>query len=255
MKIKYIYITGLILFILTIIIVIIITSSASNENYIDYTSNIYLSREETANIIKKDNDKYIKNLTKYDLYARDVSTPEEYIYKIIEGCLNFSEKQVVKLNNCSKIARKFFDNKYIWKFALIDEVYEEGFPHTRMDIIFLSPKVINYTDDNLTKILIHESIHIYQRYNITEINKYLKENKYTVSRRRDSEPLIRANPDLDEYIYKDKDGEEMIYIYKSSMPKGINDIIPNKNEHPFEKMAYEISEDYGRFKISKYINI
>ena len=124
-----------------------------------------------------------------------------------------------------------------------------------MDIIFLSPKVINYTDDNLTKILIHESIHIYQRYNITEINNYLKENNYTVSRRRDSEPLIRANPDLDEYIYKDKDGEEMIYIYKSSMPKGINDIIPNKNEHPFEKMAYEISEDYGRFKISKYINI
>jgi hypothetical protein len=255
MKIKYIYITGLILFILTIIIVIIITLTASNEKYIDYTSNVYLSREETANIIKNDSDKYIRNLTKYDLYARDVSTPEEYIYKIIEGCLNFSEKQVIKLNNCSKIARKFFDNKYIWKFALIDEVYEEGFPHTRMDIIFLSPKVISYTDDNLTRILIHESIHIYQRYNITEINKYLKDNKYTVSRRRDSEPLMRANPDLDEYIYKDRDGEEMLYKYKSSMPQGINDIVPSKNEHPFEKMAYEISEDYGRFKISKYINI
>jgi len=255
MKIKYIYITGLILFILTIIIVIIITSTVSNENYIDYTSNVYLSREETANIIKNDSDKYIKNLTTYDLYARDVATPEEYIYKIIDGCLNFSENQVLKLNNCSKIARKFFDNKYIWKFALIDEVYEEGFPHTRMDIIFLSPKVITYTEDNLTKILIHESIHIYQRYNITEINNYLKENNYTVSRRRDSEPLIRANPDLDEYIYKDNDGEEMIYKYKSTMPKGINDIVPNKNEHPFEKMAYEISEEYGRFKISKYINI
>ena len=255
MKIKYIYITGLILFILTIIIVIIITSTVSNENYIDYTSNVYLSREETANIIKNDSDKYIKNLTTYDLYARDVATSEEYIYKIIDSCLNFSENQVIKLNNCSKIARKFFDNKYIWKFALIDEVYEEGFPHTRMDIIFLSPKVITYTEDNLTKILIHESIHIYQRYNITEINNYLKENNYTVSRRRDSEPLIRANPDLDEYIYKDKDGEEMIYKYKSTMPKGINDIVPNKNEHPFEKMAYEISEEYGRFKISKYINI
>ena len=124
-----------------------------------------------------------------------------------------------------------------------------------MDIIFLSPKIINYPDDDLTRILIHESIHIYQRYNITEINKYLKDNKYTVSRRRDSEVLIRANPDLDDYIYKDKDGKEMIYIYKSSMPNGINDIVPNKNEHPFEKMAYEISEEYGKFKISKYINI
>ena len=256
MKIKYIYIVGLVIFLLTIIILIIITlTNTSKENYIDYTSNVYLSREETANIIKNDTDKYIRNLTKYDLYARDVSIPEEYIYKIIEGCLNFSETQIIKLNNCSKIARKFFDNKYIWKFALIDEVYEEGFPHTRMDIIFLSPKVINYTDDNLIRILIHESIHIFQRYNITEINDYLKEHNYTVSRRRDSEPLIRANPDLDEYIYKDKDGIEMIYKYKSSMPQGINDIVPNKNEHPFEKMAYEISEDYGKFKMSKYINI
>ena len=255
MKIKYIYITGLILFILTIIIVVIITLTISNENYIDYTSNVYLSREETANIIKNDSDNYIKNLTKYDLYARDVATPEEYIYKIIDSCLNFSENQVIKLNNCSKIARKFFDNKYIWKFALIDEVYEEGFPHTRMDIIFLSPKVITYTDDNLTRILIHESIHIYQRYNKSEINKYLSDNGYIISRKRDSEPLIRANPDLDEYIYKDKNGEEMINKYKSSTPTGINDIIPSKNEHPFETMAYEISEEYGKFKISKYKNI
>ena len=51
---------------------------------------------------------------------------------------------------------------------------------------------------------------------------------------------------MDEY------GKEMIYKYKSTRPTGINDIIPNKNEHPFEKMAYEISEDYGKFKISKY---
>ena len=241
---------------ISIIILIIITLTiTSNEKYINYTSNVYLSREETANIIKNDTDNYIKNLTKYDLYARDVSTSEEYIYKIIDSCLNFSETQIIKLNNCSKIARNFFDNKYIWKFALIDEVYEEGFPHTRMDIIFLSPKIINYTDDNLIRILINESIHIFQRYNKTEINDYLKEHNYTVSRRRDSEPLIRANPDLDEYIYKDKDGIEMIYKYKSSMPQGINDIVPNKNEHPFEKMAYEISEDYGKFKISKYINI
>jgi hypothetical protein len=75
-----------------------------------------------------------------------------------------------------------------------------------------------------------------------EINNYLKENGYTVSRRRDSEILIRANPDLDEYIYKDKDGKEMIYIYKSSMPQGINDVIPNDNEHPFEKMAEQIEK-------------
>jgi hypothetical protein len=253
MKVKYIYIVGFIIFILTFIIIIIV--SKSTEKYTNYISNVYLTREESSNIIKNDSDNYIKNLSKYDLYARDVSMPEEYIYKIIEGCLNFTESQIEKLNSCSKIARKFFNNKYIWKFCLINNVYEEGFPHTRMDIIFLSPNIVNYTDDNLIKILIHESVHIYQRYNKTEINNYLQENGYTVSRRRDSEPFIRANPDLDEYIYKDKNGVEMINKYKSSMPKGINDIIPSKNEHPFETMAYEISEEYGKFKISKYKNI
>ena len=248
---KIIYIAGVVIFILIIIITIIL--SRQIENFTN--SNIYLTREETATIIKNDSDYYIKSLSPADLYARDVSNSSEYIYKIIDGCLNFTENQIEKLNKCSKIARDFFDNKYVWKFALIDEIYEEGFPHTRMDIIFISPKIVNYTDDNLIKILIHESIHIFQRYNKKEINNYLKENGYTVSRRRDSEVLIRANPDLDEYIYKDKDGKEMIYIYKSSMPQGINDVIPNDNEHPFEKMAYEISEEYGKFKISKYKNI
>jgi hypothetical protein len=255
MKIKYIYIGGLIIFILTIIIIIILSKSNiehfENENE---NNNIYLTREESANIIKNDSDNYIKNLSKYDLYARDVSMPEEYIYKIIDGCLNFTESQIEKLNSCSKIARKFFDNKYTWKFSLINDVYEEGFPHTRADIIFLSPKIVNYDDDALITVLIHESIHIYQRYN-KDINKYLKENGYTISRRRDSELLIRANPDLDEYIYKDRNGNELFYKYKSTMPTGINDIIPAINEHPFEIMAYKISEDYGKLKLSKYKNI
>ena len=208
MKIRYIYIAGIFIFILTIIIIVILSRQV--ENFAN--SNIYLTREETATIIKNDSDNYIKSLSPADLYARGVSNSSEYIYKIIDGCLNFTENQIDKLNKCSKIARDFFDNKYRWKFALIDEIYEDGFPHTRMDIVFISPKIVNYTDDNLIKILIHESIHIYQRYNKKEINDYLREKGYSVSRRRDSEPLIRANPDLDEYIYKDRDDKEMIYI-------------------------------------------
>ena len=166
-------------------------------------------------------------------YAKKVSEDKYY---------NWFLEETIKLNNCSKIARNFFDNNYIWKFALIGDIYEEGFPHTRTDIIFLSPKIFNYNDTDLITVLIHESIHIYQRYNKTEMNKYLNNKGYKVSRRRDSEVFIRANPDLDEYIYKDKKGDELLYLYKSSMPNGINDIIPNKNEHPFETMAYEISE-------------
>ena len=158
------------------------------------------------------------------------------------------------MNKCTEIANSFYFNKYRWKFALINNVYEDGNPHTREDIIFLSPKIINYSDDTLIEILIHESIHIYQRYNKNEINNYLLLNNYSISRKRETEPLIRANPDLDEYIYKDKNDIEMIYKYSCKNPININDLIKssNNNEHPFEVMAYEISNKYSTLIISKY---
>ena len=251
---RYIYASSIIILLIICIISYFFYSSSIIENYANDT-NIYLSQEEVINFIRNDTDKYIRSLSSYDLEARDVISPQEYINKIINECYNFNDSQKIKLNNCSKIARDFFDNKYIWKFALIGDIYEEGFPHTRTDIIFLSPKILNYNETDLITILIHESIHIYQRYNKTEMNKYLQNKGYTVSRRRDTEKFIRANPDLDEYIYKNNKGEELLYIYKSSMPTGINDIIPSKNEHPFEIMAYEISEQYNKLQLFKYKDI
>jgi len=259
---KLIYIIGLALFIIVIIIIsyfitnIINNTNESfgneNENKND-NKNIYMTAEETIIFIRNDPDNYVKNLSKYDLVARNMKNSQDYINNIVNQCYNFSERDMIKIDKCSTIAKNYFNNGYKWKFALIGDIYEEGMPHTRNDIIFLSPKIVNNGEDELTKILIHESVHIYQRYN--NMNKYLEENRYTISRRRDSELLIRANPDLDEYIYKDRNGNELFYKYTSSMPVGINDIIPTINEHPYEIMAYKIAEDYGRFKLSKYINI
>ena len=251
---RYIYAISVIVLLIICIISYFVYSSSVIETF-KVDNNIYLTQEETINFIRNDTDKYISSLSPFDLEARDVRSPQEYMNKIINDCYNFTDSQKTKLNNCSKIARNFFDNNYVWKFAVIGDAYEEGFPHTRTDIIFISPKILNYNETDLITILIHESIHIYQRYNKTEMNKYLKDKGYSVSRRRDSEPFIRANPDLDEYIYKDKNGDELLYLYKSSMPNGINDIIPNKNEHPFETMAYEISEQYSKSKLSKYKDI
>jgi hypothetical protein len=204
-------------------------------NYENFTNNkiYFLSKIETTNFIIKDNDNYIKNMSVYDLYARKVLSHEEYINLIINECLDFTEDQ-------KKIIYKCIDNNDLsFKIALINDKYEEGFPHTREDIIFLSPNVIYNT--NLKKIIKHEITHIKQRYKITNLQQ-----NYIISRKRNTEPLIRANPDLDEYIYKDiNSGLELYYIYSSEKPNGINDIIKinNLGEHPFEIEAYE-KENY-----------
>jgi hypothetical protein len=235
---------------LLIIIIIFFIKNNKIEKFSE--QNIYLSDEETIKFLDTDEDNYIQNMSPYDIYARKCSSIQQYKLKAMNSSLNFNDEQKSKLDNCSIVARNFFDNKYQWKFSLVDEDYEEGFPHTRKDIIFLSPKIINYDDSELIKLLIHESVHISQRYDKVTLNEYLNKHKYAISRRRDTEPMIRANPDLDEFIYMDENGIEMVYNYRSITPNGINDIIPSKNEHPFEVMAYKIAEDYIKDKLSKY---
>jgi len=44
----------------------------------------YMSYEETARFLESDEDKYVANLSPIDLYARKVSSKEEYI-NIIKG--------------------------------------------------------------------------------------------------------------------------------------------------------------------------
>ena len=192
-------------------------------------NNIYfMTKEETINFIINDNDNYIKNMSQYDLYARKVLNTNDYIKLTINSCLNFTDEQKKIINNCN--------NNNFFKIALINKNYEDGLPHTREDIIFISPEVIN--NINLNKIIKHELIHIKQRY---RTSKFL--NNYIISRKRNTEPLIRANPDLDEYIYKDiTNNLELYYIYSSSKPNNINDIIKinNLQEHPYEIEAYEM---------------
>jgi len=213
----------MIIIILLLIIILIFFNLYEN-----YQNHIYfLNKNETIKFISDDNDNYLKNMSIYDLFARKVSNYKEYINLIINNCLDFNNEQI-------RIIKKYSNGK-TFKIALINKIYEEGLPHTREDIIFISPELIK-DNINLERIIKHELIHINQRF-----NKKLYKN-YIISRRRNTEPLIRANPDLDEYIYKNLiNNLELYYIYSSNQPKGINDIIKinNLEEHPNEIEAYE----------------
>lgn len=147
-----------------------------------------------------------------------------------------------------------------WKLMHTTNEYEEGLPHTRGEYIFISPATLAESYLDFVETLIHEKIHIYQRRYAREkvyvaalkqevfLTEYMvSQMGYTKSKRRSEAACdLRANPDLDDWIYKDpKTGAELFLCYRSAQPTGITDVIGDaKNEHPFEWIAYKISQLY-----------
>ena len=142
-------IISIIIIIITFIFFYYFFSYSKQENFINPNDYYFLSKEETIIFINADEDNYIKNLSIYDLKARKVKTTNEYLDLISHSCMDFTQEQKEKLMKSASQASSYFNNGFKWKFALISSNYEEGFPHTRTDIIFLSPKVLNYDKNDL----------------------------------------------------------------------------------------------------------
>lgn len=276
----------LILILIPIVFIIIYVFNNNIEKETEkYThiNNIYfMSQLDTVNFLRNDTDNYVKNLTKIDLYARKVKNYKEYLNNIERTCISFTEEEKIKLNNCVRKANSFFENidfnkiahfKRLngddiniipWIFALTCKIntleYEEGLPHTRDNIIFLSKNIMNYNDIDLVNTLIHEKIHIYQRYNkklfgdiIYNMNYYIIDDRFLKNKE-----YIRSNPDIDENIYFDKTAnKENTCLYRSDKPSGINDIIITNFsiEHPYERIAYEIAQLYYTQNANKYKDV
>jgi hypothetical protein len=58
---------------------------------------------------------------------------------------------------------------------------------------------------------------------------------------------MRANPDLDEWVYKCRKGGVMVLNYRSPTPNSISDILSGSamDEHPYEHMAYYVASLYN----------
>lgn len=279
----YYYILLISILILVILTVYYIVHVYNSLIFDDVNNHLYyMTRDETSLFLEYDEDAYVANLSSIDLYARKAITKSEYLDVIKNSAASFTYSDREILDKCTKIADELLRkvkidsiskeknlnySKYInykdiatikWVLAKTsaedseDKIYryEEGLPHTRKNIIFLSTKVLNYPEDELIKILIHEKIHIYQRYNEKLFKNIINNMGYTeVSNineiSADTLKYIRANPDLDKKVYKNiTDGNLMLCLYNSDRPNGINDVVIKdySSEHPYEKIAYEISE-------------
>lgn len=222
---------------------------------------IFMDVNNVISFLYSDPDNYTKKLTKYDMIARKVYNLNEYLDKITKCIINFDENQkktireaCIEADNYLKNYNELLNGTKIaeipWKFALSNYnnnfEYEDGLPHTREDIIFLSEKIIpNKNNENFVNTLIHEKIHIYQRYNNIKITKHLKKIGYNKYKKRENIKLIRSNPDIDNYIYIDNKNKLMYYEYKTDFPININDIKKNNlYEHPYEMISYIIEKEW-----------
>jgi hypothetical protein len=225
---------------------------------------VFLGKDETIRHLKWADDGYFQTFSKVDYTVRNIRTIDDY-YKIIEQSVDqFSEEQKREITECILAADAFFETKRTtwfdvkkcnaipWKIGCIKKLdqsntYEEGLPHTRTDLILL-PKTMSQNPGSLTRLLIHEKIHIYQKMYKADVLAYLNESGFTKHERKSTEDTGRANPDIDNWTYKDKNGE----IYKSQYldgAKSIHDVTflsgnDQTSEHPFEKMAIEMSKMY-----------
>jgi hypothetical protein len=192
-----------------------------------------------------------------------VNNLNDYYNNIKKSCIDIDESNINILNNCIYNANNklrdykctgFDGNKCAnleWNIGLIkDKLYEEGYPHTRNNIIIIPLYLLN-SKSQLINTLIHEKIHVYQKTYPEDIEKYLEANGFTKYKLRNdfnnSGVKTRANPDMDQWIYKNKKGEIMSTEYNDN-PNSLMDVktIPIDNtkfEHPFEFMAYDITNN------------
>jgi len=220
----------------------------------------FLPPENLLPILLSEKDNFFKTFFDYDLFARQSTTLQDYFEKIKLSVSFFSDNEKNKIQKCSiecdnylmSLGSTFpgFDgvkaSNIPWKFGRVQgRLYEYGLAHTRFnDVIIFSEESLNNPEPLLTKTLIHEKIHLYQKQYPDDVQTYLNHNNIAKLKKREYKDYIRANPDLDEWIYKDqKTGFIFKCEYSSKFPKNILDV-KNTNqlfEHPFEKMAVEIS--------------
>lgn len=229
-------------------------------NYFQFNHIVFLDKKKLQHFLIKDTDHYYNSFSKKDLSIRKISSPDDYHYIIEKSTKDFSVYEKNKITNCvsnvesilKKINEPWFNGMKAcqtqWKFGCISgKLYEGGLPHTRYDVIILPEHAVtNYTDDELSKLILHEKIHVYQKMYPKDIDKYIQYNHFYKKIRRNQVDGARANPDLDEWIYSDSNNQTYMALYKADS-SNITDVTfyPNNShfyEHPYEKMAYDMEK-------------
>jgi len=218
----------------------------------------FLTRDETSNFFIKDIDGYVESMTDIDVIAQGRTSKMDFINAISSAADSFTLNEKWKCKKACTYADDWIrtkmgnytgiDNKKLadipWKLSLTrGTANEEGLPHTRTDVIFLSDQVLALSPRELARTLVHEKIHVYERMYPADLDIWMNANGYKRYKRQSEYPNARSNPDVDGWVYLRPDGKPTVVLYRNNKPKGIDDVTypgpqhPN-TEHPFETLAY-----------------
>ena len=209
-----------------------------------------IPRKNITSLILNDVDNYVSNMTLHDLYARKATSKQDYINKcqndfsinkeVEKQCLEKCMKCIPEANKRLCQLTSSFQNISWNLFFFSGNYYEDGLSHTRFNIIFLPVKIMNVDEEYLTKLLIHEKIHILQKLLPFDpfVTSFMK-NFRVINHKHFVNKLIRANPDTDNFVYKDFNNQILQFVYKTDYPSSIRDVVQySEFEHPYEQMAY-----------------
>lgn len=215
-----------------------------------------LSVYQGSEFILNDPDRYIRDLSASDLIARNVSSADAYLDLSAKTVTYLSPAAIQYVQHCYKNAVKYLFKIGVYldvrpKIIFIDgDAYEGGYPHTRLDVIFMNSKITNMTERKLSALFVHELIHIYQRRHPMIVARSLHAYGYMPLRKIVPEDNIRSNPDTNKLLYADAKGKLAAETYRSRQPWSITDIL---GEHPYETMAYDIQNKADAYFKTKNI--
>lgn len=251
------------IFITIIIFIIIVVIYINYDNYQieeDYHSNNhiqFMTKEDVCHFFRSDPDNYFHSFNTLNLNAYGYNNINDYIESSCKSASDFtnSEKKYI-ISQCEKgdnFLQTFnkidkFPSKKVagikWIFAKTnDRVYEKGYPHTREGIIFLPTDILQ--EKNLAQVLVHEKIHVFSRLFPKDMAIWNEKNGYILHRKLKDYPMARNNPDVDGFVYLDKNKKETLAQYTTMNPKTIEEAVypylnDYKTEHPNEVLAYQV---------------
>lgn len=134
---------------------------------------------------------------------------------------------------------------------------ENNFPHTHGNVILIPQPLMGFEYNRLLKVIVHEFVHVFQRMEPILTSRYIEWLGFKPHSKREAYDYnMRLNPDTNNIIYCNEEGCVELMVYSNASPTSLLDThniridggdvfkikSDSKTEHPYEYMAYYLTD-------------